>query len=370
MHLVMVGSSTPSHIYPSLALIAELVARGHGVSYVIGEPFASLVEPTGATAVTYQSQLPGPDTAWPEDPGAAMRIFLDEQLAVLPVLLASLTGVDAVLYDIGGFAGRVAAYHWGVPAIQLSPTYVAWEGYEQDMAEFTDALKTSASGAAYFAALRAWLDENGMVISGDDFLGRPEACVVLIPRVIQPNEERVSAPYVFAGPCIDTSRTSGWAPGVGDERPLVYVSFGTSYTDLPALYERIVAELATSYRLVLSTGKVDPAAFTGVEAARVQPQLDILAHADVFITHAGMGSAVESLWFGVPTVAIPQAVDQFTNAAQLEAIGAGVQLGERPLSEAVTAALACGPRARELRDIVRASGGTEKAADAVERLLA
>jgi UDP:flavonoid glycosyltransferase YjiC (YdhE family) len=56
----------------------------------------------------------------------------------------------------------------------------------------------------------------------------------------------------------------------------------------------------------------------------VRPQLDILAFADVFITHAGMGGTVESLWFGVPTVSVPQAVDQFTNAAQLEAIGAGV----------------------------------------------
>ena len=41
-------------------------------------------------------------------------------------------------------------------------------------------------------------------------------------------------------------------------------------------------------------------------AARTQPQLDVLDHADVFVTHAGMGSAAESLWFGVPTVAIPQ----------------------------------------------------------------
>jgi len=95
----------------------------------------------------------------------------------------------------------------------------------------------------------------------------------------------------------------------------------------------------------------------------------VLAHADVFITHAGMGGTVESLWFGVPTVGVPQAVDQFTNAAQLEAIGAGVQLGERSFDEAVRAALACAPRARELRDIVRANGGTDKAADAVEAIL-
>jgi spore coat polysaccharide biosynthesis predicted glycosyltransferase SpsG len=152
-----------------------------------------------------------------------------------------------------------------VPVVQLSPTYVAWEGYEEDMADFTATLKASESGASYFAALRCWLDENGMAIAADDFLG---------------------------------------------------------------------------------------------------------PHADAFITHAGMGSTVESPWFGVPTVSVPQAADQFTNAAQLEAIGAGVQLGDRPLAEAVAAALACGPRARELRETVRAGGGTGKAADAVERLLA
>jgi MGT family glycosyltransferase len=297
-----------------------------------------------------------------------MQVFLDESIAVLPRLLES-DRPDAVLYDIGGLAGRVAANRWGVPATQLSPTYVAWEGYEEDMAEFASALKESPSGRHYYATLRAWLDVNDIALDADAFLGRPEACVALIPRVIQPNEERVSDRYVFAGPCIDETRTSGWRPAPGDDRPLVYVSFGTAYTDAAELYQRIVEELQPTYRLVLATGKVDPSTLpAGVEAARAQPQLDVLKHADVFITHAGMGGTVESLWFGVPTVAIPQAVDQFTNAAQLEAIGAGVQLGERGLRDAVAAALERTPRAHELREQVRANGGPDKAADAVERL--
>jgi MGT family glycosyltransferase len=368
MHLLMVGTTTPSHVYPSLALITELVRRGHRVSYEIGGRLAHLIEPAGAQVVTHDTLLPDVGSGWPEDAGAAMRTFLDDQIAALPAI-GDLEDVDAVLYDIGGFAGRVAAHRWGVPAIQLSPTYVAWQGYEEDMAEFTTALKASESGRRYFALLRSWLDANGMAISGDDFLGRPEACVVLIPRVIQPNEERVGPEFVFAGPCIDTTRTAGWSAPEDDGRPLVYVSFGTSYTDLPDIYARIVRELGAGYRLVLSTGKVDPAEFAGLDAERVQPQLDVLAHADVFITHAGMGGTVESLWFGVPTVGVPQAVDQFTNAAQLEAIGAGVQLGERSFDEAVRAALACTERARELRDVVRAHGGTDKAADAVEAIL-
>ncbi len=376
MHLVMAGTTSPSHVYPSLALIFELVSRGHRVSYLVGERLAGLVTPTGAELITHPTVLPDADTAWPQDTGEAMQIFLDEAIAVLP-RLDDVDRPDAVLYDIGGFAGRVAAHRWGVPAVQLSPTYVAWEGYEEDMAEHTVALKSSASGRRYFASLRAWLDENGVELSADDFLGRPDSCVVLIPRVLQPNDKPVGKHCVFAGPCIDERRITGWEPPAGDDRPLVYMSFGTAYTDQAGIYRDCIQGLAGGYRLALATGKVDPAALGrqpgGVQASRTQPQLDLLAHADAFITHAGMGSAAESLWFGVPTVAIPQAVDQFANAARLEHIGAGVHLPAEEVDpgrvrEAVEAALAKAPRARELMAEVRRGGGVGVAADAVERL--
>jgi MGT family glycosyltransferase len=377
MHLVMAGVTAPSHVYPSLALIAELVARGHRVSYVVGERLADLVAPTGAEVVAHPTIMPDSDTAWPDDPGEAMQVFLDEAIAVLGPLLERVEPAGAVLYDIGGFAGHIAAIRWGVPAVQLSPTYVAWEGYEEDMAEFTEGLKASPSGKHYYATLRGWLDENDVAMDPDAFLGRPEACVVLIPRELQPNNDRVNPAYVFAGPCIDPARQGQWSPEPGDDRPLVYLSFGTAYTARPDVYRLVIDELAETYRLVLSTGKVEPETLgalpDGVLAARTQPQLDVLEHASVFITHAGMGGSAESLWFGVPTVAIPQAVDQFTNAATLEAIGAGVHLPAEELdAERLRAAIAAAEgktaRARELRDEVRARGGTQIAADVVERL--
>jgi MGT family glycosyltransferase len=375
MHLLMVGVTAPSHVYPSLSVIRELVARGHRVSYAVGDRLAALAEGTGAEHVGYRSELPDADTAWPEDPGAAMQLFLDEEITVLPRVL-ELDRPDAVLYDIGGYAGRVAAHHWGVPAVQLSPTYVAWEGYEEEMAEFTAGLKASPSGGRYFEGVRAWLDANGMSIDADAFLGRPDACVVLIPRALQPNADRVDSRYVFAGPCVDSSRMTGWTPA-GNGRPLVYVALGTAYTDNLPLYQTCVEALASDHRIVMATGKVDPGALgtlpAGVEAARTQPQLDVLEHADVFVTHAGMGSAAESLWFGVPTVAVPQAVDQFTNADRLQATGAGVHLpaehvSAEALRDAASEAAARGPRARELREEVRRAGGVAASADAVERL--
>jgi MGT family glycosyltransferase len=376
VRLLMVGPTAPSHIYPGLGVIRELIARGHEVTYAVGDSLAELVTATGAAHVGYTSALPDADRAWTDDPGEAMQLFLDEEVTALPRLL-ELDPPDAVLYDIGGYAGRVAAHGWGVPAIQLSPTYVAWEGYEEDMAEFTATLKASPSGARYFAGVRAWLDEHGMDMHEDAFLGRPDACVVLIPRVMQPNAERVGAEFVFTGPAIDLTRATGWTPAPGDERPLVYVAFGTAFTDNHAVYTAAIDALAGEHRLVIATGKVDPEALgplpAGVEAARTQPQLDVLPHAAVFVTHAGMGSAGESLWFGVPTVAVPQAVDQFTNAAQLEAAGAGVRLPTEEvtadtLRATVAEAAARAPRARELRDEVRRAGGIDGSADAVERL--
>jgi len=348
MHLLMVGVTAPSHVYPGLPVVARLVARGHRITYVVGERLASLVAPTGADVVPHPSLLPTADEHWPADTGAAMQLFLDEAIAVLPHVRRT-ARPDAVLYDIGGFAGRVAATAWGVPAVQLSTAWVAWEGMEQDHAEQTAALKASPSGRRYYATLRSWLDDHGVALDADTFLGRPDSCVVLIPRALQPHADRVDADrYVLTGPCPDPARTTGWRPEPGDDRPLVYVSLGTAYTDRPDLYGLCVRELSGEHRVVLATGKVDPASLgplpPGVVAARFQPQLDVLAHADVFVTHAGLGGAGEALWFGVPTVAVPQAVDQFVNADTLERIGAGVHLpGDRLDGPALPAAVQAAP---------------------------
>ncbi|MDJ0001087.1 glycosyltransferase, partial [Rhodococcus ruber] len=67
--------------------------------------------------------------------------------------------------------------------------------------------------------------------------------------------------------------------------------------------------------VVISIGRrVDPAVLgdlsANVEVHEHVPQLAVLDAATVFVTHAGMGGCTEALWFGVPTVALPQAVDQ------------------------------------------------------------
>jgi UDP:flavonoid glycosyltransferase YjiC (YdhE family) len=86
-----------------------------------------------------------------------------------------------------------------------------------------------------------------------------------------------------------------------------------------------------------------------------------------------MGSCTEGLWYGVPMVAIPQAVDQPVNADQLEAIGACRHLRADPPSPAQIRAaileLSDDPRVllrvNTIRDQIRREGRPARAADAV-----
>jgi len=384
-HITVVGATAPSHVHPTLGLVRELTRRGHRVTYAIGEPLVPLVAGAGAEPVACTTLLPQPGTPWPEEAIPAMSLFLDEGMHVLPQLAAALDGdpPELVLHDIGGLAGPVAAVRWGVPAAQLSPAFVAWEGYEEDMAEHIAAMKATPEADVFYGRFQAWLDEHGVTRSPDDVLGRPERGIVLIPRLLQPEADRVADRFAFVGPVLDEARLERdtWTPPGG--RRIAYVALGTAFTAEPAFYRACAEAFAgdDGWHLVLALGsRVDEAAVgpvgDHVELFRSAPQLGVLAHADAFLTHAGMGSASEALWFGVPTVTHPQAVDQFANAERLAALGLGRALtaaGDpaaiRADLEAVAGDAALRARLDAAREEVRAGGGAGRAADAVEALL-
>lgn len=114
-------------------------------------------------------------------------------------------------------------------------------------------------------------------------------------------------------------------------RPLVYVSFGTIFGFQPDLI-RIVAQAAAglAVQLIVSAGALahDPS-FTSdlpdnVQIAAYVPQLKLLEHAHVFISHGGANSVMEALYHGVPLLLIPLGVDQTLQAHFVEQANAGI----------------------------------------------
>ena len=55
-------------------------------------------------------------------------------------------------------------------------------------------------------------------------------------------------------------------------------------------------------------------------------QIAVLQKADVFVTHCGMNSVNESLYFGVPLVMLPQTSEQKGVAERVYELGAGIKI--------------------------------------------
>lgn len=74
---------------------------------------------------------------------------------------------------------------------------------------------------------------------------------------------------------------------------------------------------------------------SNVKIMKWVPQQDVLPHPNVkaFITHSGLFSTIEAMYFGVPIIAIPIFGDQEMNAMRSVGMGIGVQVNFKDLNE-------------------------------------
>lgn len=386
-HIAMVGTPTVGHVLPSLEIIRELVARGHRVTYATAGHVAGLITPTGAELVRCASTLPVADGDWPQDPIAAASLFLDEAMAVLPQLHAAYddTPADLYLYDVGAYAGRALAEAQGRGHVQLSAAHVAWEGAREQIGA---AFSELPGGPAHRARFAAWLTRCGAVTTNvEEFIGRPRRVLAMIPRVMQPHADRVDTEATtFVGPCFGAGQEQGgWLRPAGAERVLLVSLTGSAYRGPQETYHQCVAAFADlpGWHVVLQTDSGGEPAELG---RRIPPNFEvrpwvapstILEHADVWVTHTGMGSSSEGLYAGVPMIAVPQGADQRLHAGRLVELGVARRIDTADVTAATlrTALMELigdprvAARSAWLWSEVRAEGGTRRAADLIEEQL-
>ena len=156
---------------------------------------------------------------------------------------------------------------------------------------------------------------------------------------------------------------------------------GTVNNRMLKLYQNCIKAFGDSeYDVIMSVGDLTymeelgkiPANFTVKN--RVD-QIGVLQRADIFISHCGMNSVNESLYYSVPLVCCPQTAEQGGVARRVEELGAGVQLKNvsvRQLRSAVETVLAdekYKENAGKIAESFRKSGGAVKAADAILKVI-
>ena len=122
------------------------------------------------------------------------------------------------------------------------------------------------------------------------------------------------------------------APGAARGGPVVFASLGSSFTRGPDWAAQLVDELQAALpdaRLLLkfTAAELGDAAVAAlpprVKVVRWAPQNDLLGsgRVDLFITHGGANSVLESAYHGVPVVVMPAGAEQPGGAGGREARG-------------------------------------------------
>ena len=395
---VVLAYPTYGHIAPILPVVAELVRRGVDVVFYGTGRSRAKIEATGAR---YRAYARGHDDFNPTPPTDGLFSDMARLAAlsedILPGLLAELRddAPDCLLFDTKSLWGRLAAQFLGIRAVTMSVVFAIKDGMIP-VPQLTASLYGGAPAAGmlggllglgeYYEAARRLTQKYGTEAPGIiGYLGNPQALnIIFTSREFQLGGDAFGAEYVFVGPSIPAVRNAAvdFPFDQLDGRPLVYVSLGTTFHDAPAFYRACFEGLGDGpWQVVLATGGV--AMDLGIAPANFLvrsfvPQLALLEHARVFVTHGGMNSANEGLYFGVPLVVVPQRGDQFIVAGRTAELGAGVPIFPREVNagrllsavEAVLGGVQFGERARELGASLRNAGGYVRAADAIESFAA
>ncbi len=392
MHIAIVSLGAFGHINPTLSLSTELVRAGHRVTYFTTEAFREIIEPTGAKFVPMKSWMADNDKHNENKKGDEGQE--DSVAAVVPFLFLKEAGVfiedilfvlredlpDAILHDFAGIAGTMASDILGVHNIMLYTSYpsngsysvaASFEGISEDHPLRIAADQIADEYVAKYGCRKMTVKEI--------FDGQGDLNLVMMQKRLVPNYETFDDSFVFTGVQIGKRSTFGTWQAPDNGKPLLYSSLGTAFNNWPEYYPILFdAVRDLDINVFAALGAIDPDSLEdipdNVEVGQMVPQLDILSQASVFITHAGMGGTGESIYYGVPMIAIPQMDEQAITAKEIERNGLGFAFLDKKaitsklLKEKIQILLndsSYKEKVNEFSDDMKALGGAKASADAL-----
>ena len=163
--------------------------------------------------------------------------------------------------------------------------------------------------------------------------------IVYTTKEFQPFGESFDQTYKFVGPSISSrlKKENFDLTSIKDKSP-IYISLGTVFNQFLDFYKLCFKAFGnTDHTVVMSIGeKVNISELGEIPnnfiVKNYIPQTEVLKYTKLFITHGGMNSTHEGLYYGVPLIVIPLSADQPIIAQQVSDIGAGVKLHMQSLT--------------------------------------
>ena len=327
------------HTNPTLGVVRELIARGHQVWYYSYEMLREKIEETGAVfvpcdAYDMEQQLdPKQSVRVGKDLAFSTKILVDTTLALDDKVCADMQRLnpDCIVADSMAIWGKAVAMKLGIPFVSSTTTFAFNQHSAKIMKQSPGEILNMILSAPKIAKDIKRLQEKGYPVRNVlDLIGSDENAhtIVYTSPEFQPCAETFSDKFAFVGPSIRPAVET-----VEKTRDiLVYLSMGTVNNDMMPFYRRCISALADApYQVILSVGNLVSVEEFGDLPEHISvfshvDQIAVLQQADVFVSHCGMNSVSESLYFGVPLVMLPQTSEQKGVAQRVHQLGAGVKL--------------------------------------------
>ena len=403
---------------PQLAVMRELVERGHEVRVLAHSAARKRIERTGAEFFEFRRAVPALDITrrdtdslrdWEARTraGAGMRLLENGLFAFVVDVsrecaeMLAQWPADVVVFDWMLTGAAIAAEGANVPAVALvhcpyplpvdgvPPLFTGLRPLDGPLGAARDRLLNGITNRMLGRGLplvNKARGEQGLVPLDRwvaQLLGAWEICVLSAPELDFSSRGALPANVRYVGPAFehqDHEWRSPWLETNTD--PLVVASFSTSYMDQQALAQRVLDALSgLPVRALLTAGPALDARALRIPAnARVVdyiPHRAVFPHAALVITHCGWQTVNAALADGVPLVCVPDGRDQPDNAVRVVLCGAGVRVRKSAspakLRRVIAAALA-DPQlkhgARAMSEALARSDGAVVVADRLQALVA
>ena len=215
---------------------------------------------------------------------------------------------------------------------------------------------------------------------GEFFEASPYMNMLLYPKPLAYKRRRPLNPrrFQYLEGCVrDEGRYEVPRFEAQQDRPLLYVSFGSLGAADIDLYKRMIALFGKlPYRFLMNVGDyhgkyASPPPNVHLESWYPQPA--VIPEVDLFIHHGGNNSFNEALYFGKPAIIMPYCWDGLDNAARIDDTGFGASLPrykwtDRQLASTIQRLLADKKMATRLAALSRhmkKAKGPQKAADLI-----
>lgn len=385
MKIVFFCIPAHGHTNPTLGVVKELIKNNNEVYYYSYEVMREKIESTGAKFVPCdkydpQTKLTEQDKERiSKDLVFSTNLIVDLTLSLDDAILKDMQEInpDVIVADSMAFWGKLIAKKLNIPFISSTTTF-AFNKYS--------ARVMKSEGPGLFQMLKSIpkinkslkkLREKGYdVKSVLDIIANSNdtSTIVYTSKFFQPFSETFSDNYYFVGPIIRDTTSNMEKANV----PTVYISLGTVNNNNKDFYRNCFDALKNEkLRVIMSVGENTDIESLGkipenFIVEKVVDQISVLQVTDIFITHCGMNSVSEALYFGNPLVLFPQTTEQHGVANRVKELNAGIFLENtnvENIKNAINTVLNnkdIKENALKISDSFKKSGGAKEAAKFIE----